>query len=168
MPYSDHFQLADDYFSHLDTVISSIPDPFIRSRYTGFAAISGVTVYELALKEIFFDFARNKHKVLENFTVSYFDRINGKITEKNIKNEYLPKFGEKYLRRYEKLTQKKEKEVLLSDGRSVKSSYGNVIEWRNEFVHEGRIPANPTYDEVLKSYQYGKHILHCLSQAMIR
>jgi hypothetical protein len=80
----------------------------------------------------------------------------------------LPKFGERYLNRYNKLILKKEKEVLVSDGRSIKSSYGNIIGWRNEFVHEGRNPTNPTYEEVLKSYQCGKHILHCLAQSMIR
>ncbi len=168
MLYSDHFQLADDYFSHLDTVISGISDPFIKAKYTGFAAVSGVTVYELALKEIFINFAHRKHKVLENFTLSYFDKINGRITRQNIEEDYLPKFGEKYLKRYKKLTQKKEKEILISERTSIKWCYGNIIAWRNEFVHEGRIPANATYEEVFKSFQCGKHMLHCLSQAMTR
>ena len=58
MTYSDHFQLADDYLAHLDKTMGSISDPFILSRYTGFLAVSAVTVYELGIKTIFIpDFA---------------------------------------------------------------------------------------------------------------
>jgi hypothetical protein len=60
MPYVDQFQLADDYLAHLDAVIVQITDPFIKSRYTGFLAVSAVTVYELAIKSIFIDFAHRK------------------------------------------------------------------------------------------------------------
>ena len=68
MAYTDHFQLADDVISHLNTVIGGISDPFIASRYVGFVAVASVTVYELAIKEIFIDFGERKHKVLGEFT----------------------------------------------------------------------------------------------------
>ncbi len=48
MAYHDHFKLADDMISHLDSVIGGITDSFVTSRYVGFVAVAAVTVYELA------------------------------------------------------------------------------------------------------------------------
>lgn len=160
--------MADDYIAHLDVVLSSISDPFVQSRHTGFLAVSAVTVYELAVKTIFREFAQGKHKVLANFTESYFDRINGRIKLSVLRDDYVKKFGEKYVKRFDKKLEKKEKELLSTIGGSVKSSYGNVITWRNDFAHEGNIPATPTYDEVKRAYNLGKHVLHCLAETMKR
>ena len=72
MGYDSHFIYADDFINHLDIALPATTDPFIKSRYIGFLAITAVTVYELALKEIFIDFANKKHKVLGTLTRSYF------------------------------------------------------------------------------------------------
>lgn len=168
MTYLDHFQLADDYIVHLDTVMDSIADPFIKSRYTGFLAVSAVTVYELAIKTIFVEFAEKKHKVLGNFTNAYFERINGRIRTRDLKNKYIVKFGDKYLKKFNIKLEKKERDVLRREGSSVKASYGNIITWRNKFAHEGKIPSTPTYEEVRKSYMTGKHVIECLAESMNR
>ena len=168
MPYEDHFQLADDYISHLDVVIGPIADPFIKSRYTGFLAVSAVTVYELALKQIFSEFAQGKHKVLASFTNAYFARINGRIKVSAIRTDYIIKYGDKYLKRFDKKLDARERDILQSDSASVRSSYANIITWRNGFAHEGIVPATATYDEVKKAYKYGKHVIHCLAESMRR
>jgi hypothetical protein len=168
MQYPDHFQLADDYISHLDTVISGIADPFIQSQYTGFLAVSAVTVYELALKAIFLEFAQGKHKVLASFTNAYFARINGRIKVSVIREDYVKKFGDKYLKRFDRKLDAREHEVLIREGASVRSSYANIITWRNGFAHEGIIPATATYQEVKKAYTCGKHVIHCLGESMKR
>lgn len=168
MSYITHFQLADDYIRHLDTMMGSISDPFIKSRYTGFLAVSAVTVYELAIKAIFIEFAEKKHKVLKNFTSAYFERINGRIKTSIIKDEYISKYGEKYVKKFDKYIKKKEAEILRIESASILASYGNIITWRNQFAHEGIIPSTATYDEVKKAYQFGKHIIDCLAVAMKR
>jgi hypothetical protein len=168
MGYTDHFKLADDYIAHLDVSIGSVADPFIRSRYVGFVAVSAVTVYELAIKDIFLEFSGKKHKVLGNFAQKYFDRINGQVGRKSIEDKYLPLFGEQYLERFRSRLEKLELATLKADKVSVKASYSNLITWRNTFAHEGVIPANATYDEVKKSYRYGCLLVDCLSQSMIR
>lgn len=168
MTYADHFQLADDYLAHLDTVIVQITDPFIQSRYTGFLTVSAATVYELAIKSIFIDFAHRKHQVLGNFTTAYFDRINGRIRADVIREDYLKKFGEKYVKRFRKKLEHKERTTLISEGMSVTAAYANIITWRNEFAHEGRIQAVATYDEVKRAYGIGKHLIHCLAETMNR
>jgi hypothetical protein len=168
MSYLDHFQLADDYITHLDTVMDSITDPFIKSRYTGFLAVTAVTVYELAIKNIFIDFAEKKHKVLKNFTTTFFHRINGRIKAPIVKDEYVSKYGEKYVKKFSAKLKEKEREILRAEGASVLTSYGNIIKWRNQFAHEGIIPNTPTYEEVKKSYKVGKYVIHCLNEAMKR
>lgn len=168
MSYEAHFQLADDYIRYLDTMMGSITDPFIKSRYTGFLVVTAVTVYELAIKTIFKEFAGKKHKVLENFANEYFYRINGKIKTSVIKEEYVSKFGGKYVNKFDAKLKKKEREILRRDRASVLTSYGNIIEWRNQFAHEGIIPSTATYDEVKKAYQLGKNVIDCLAAAMQR
>jgi len=168
MPYTDHFKLADDYLVHMDAVIATIADPFIKSRYVGFITVSAVTVFELAIKEIFIDFAKKKHVILGNFTLAYFDRINGRIKRDVLQDDYIKKFGEKYVTRFLKKMDQKEKAVLAAEGASVKQSYANIITWRNDFAHEGNLKVMATYEEVKKSYFLGKHVIHCLAETMIR
>lgn len=168
MAYSDHFKLTDDLIMHLDPVLAALSNPFIESRYTGFLAVSSVTVLELALKNIFCDFASVKHPVLGNFCSQYFDRINGKIGLKPIKEDYLAKFGSKYQKRFQDKIEKLERNYLRTAGASIKASYGNLITWRNSFAHEGIVPANASYLEVKRAYVCGKEIMRCLDECMRR
>jgi len=168
MTYSDHFQLADNYLNHIDSVIGAIADPFLQSRYSGFLAVSAVTVYELAIKTIFMNFAVGKHKVLASFASEYFDRINGRIKIDVLKKDYVKKFGEKYVTKFDRKLDAKESELLRAEHTSLKTCYGNIVTWRHSFVHEGIVPVHATYDEVKKSYHYGKNVIHCLAEAMRR
>lgn len=168
MSYSDHFKLADDFIDHLDTSIGGISDPFIRSRYVGFVAVSAATVYELAVKDIFTNFSSKKHKVLGNFVQKYFDGLNGQIGRDRIERKYLPLFGEKYANRFRAKLEKLELSSLMTDKISIKSSYSNLLTWRNTFAHEGDIPTNATYEEVKRSYQHGCKLIHCLAETMNR
>ena len=166
MSYRDHFKLADDVIQHLNTIVPSLNDDFLKSRYAGFVAVAAVTVYELAIKEIFNSFSFKKHKVLGCFVQSYFDRINGRIKTKILKKDYLPRFGEKYVTRFKRNLEKREKDILRTDGISILSAYNNIIQWRHNFAHEGQIPTTATFDEVIKSYHYGKEIIHILNKTM--
>jgi hypothetical protein len=168
MAYTDHFRLADDVITHLDTVIGGITDPFLASQYVGFVAVASVTVYELAIKEIFISFGQKKHKVLGDFTRTYFDRINGRIKTKTITEEYVNCFGNKYVQRFKKKLSETENNGLRNLGISILSSYANVITWRNQYAHEGQIPSTATYSEMKKSYNAGKEVIRCLAETMRR
>ena len=167
MAYSDHFKLADDLISHLDQA-NPTSDPFISSRYVGFVVVAAVTVYELAIKEIFISFAEKKHKVFGNFTSNYFNRINGRIRRNDIEDRYIKRFGEKYLNRFKTKIDAIEEDANKQNKGSVLSSYGNIITWRNQFAHEGNMPSTPTYNEVKKSYILGKELINCLAETMVR
>ena len=168
MAYQVHFKLADDMINHLDSVIGGVTDPFVTSRYVGFVAVAAVTVYELTIKEIFYDFAQKKHKVFGNFVDKYFERINGRINFKSIKENYLPRFGDKYLKRFEKYIRAADKKSIMAKKGSVINDYNNIIGWRNKFAHEGIIPSTPTYAEVTKAYYTGKAVIDCLAETMRR
>jgi hypothetical protein len=87
---------------------------------------------------------------------------------KDIRKDHIPKFGEKYQRRFDSILDRIEKEKLRSGDGSVKSSYGNILTWRHSFVHGGIIPINATYEEAKRSYDLGKEIMHCLNDALRR
>ena len=152
--------------SHVNTVLREITDPFISSRYTGFISVSAVTVYELAIKEIFCGFASQEHEILGNFVLKHFSRINGQIKLDKLKDDYIPRFGQRYVDKFKTKIEESELQILKSSKRSIKSSYNNIIVWRNNFAHEGHIPPTVTYQEVIDSYFAGKEVIHCLSAAM--
>lgn len=168
MAYGDHFKLADDLISHLTPAVAGVRDPFLASRYTGFVAVTAVTVYELAVKEILCTFGDSKHSVLGNFTRVYFDRLNGRIRYKDLHEEYVLSFGDKYVRRFRSKVEKREKELLISEKRSMLTSYNNIITWRHEFAHQGQVPTHATYSEAVDAYQIGKNLIECLASSLRR
>ncbi len=168
MSYVDHFQHADDVITHLDTVMPSITDSLLQAKYVGFVSVAAVTVYEQAVKEIFINFSQRKHKVLGNFTEAYFHRINGKIKINVIRDEYISKFGDKYQKRFKRKLGKASKSYLVTNKRDLANSYANLITWRNDFAHEGKINSITTYREVVQAYEDGKEVIHCLAETMTR
>lgn len=168
MNYEQHFKLVDDYLAHLDQVLQGTTDSFVRSRYTGMLAVGATTVYELAIKTILIEFARKKHVVFGSFVERHFARLNGRIMLKDLNEEHLKRFGGQYGDRFKKKLEKVEGTRLRAGDGSVKSSYGNIITWRNEFAHEGRVTSNATYEEAKRAYELGKEVVRCLADAMKR
>jgi hypothetical protein len=168
MTYVDHFQHADDIVAHLNTIMPTVTNPLLSAKYVGFVAVASVTVYEVAIKDIFITFAKDKHKVLGAFTESFFNRINGKISIDVIKNDYIKRFGKKYLDKFEKKLSAETITYLRANGRDIKSSYSNLITWRNDFAHAGKMNTTSTYAEVVQAYEDGKEVIRCLAETMVR
>lgn len=167
MAYHRFFNPTDSTINHLSAIITQCP-PLIAMQYTGFAAVSAVTVYELAIKEVCTEFGRKKHKGFGHFVESHFRRLNGRISLNDIRTETLPRFGEKYLKRFNSLLEAEERSYLVANHASIKSSYGNLVTWRNNFAHQGTIPNNATFHEVQRSYESGKKVIDCLALALTR
>src|SRR5438128_10901711 len=102
MSYTTHFAHADAIVAHLNGVVPTLGNPLLEAKYVGFITVAAVTVYELAIKEIFIEFAKKKHKVLGNFTEKFFERLNGRIKTREIQERYLPSFGDKYVAQFKK------------------------------------------------------------------
>lgn len=165
MPYTDKFIPTDNLVAHLTPLVPTIVDPAITSAYTGFLAVSAVTVYELAIKDIFNDFSKKKHKVFGEFTEKYFLKINGRIKLDSLR-DHIKLFGSKYLTKFDNLLNTKQAATLAASHVSIRDNYNNLITCRHEFVHAG----NPTLTivEVIDCYTTGKEVLHILNNAMRR
>lgn len=168
MPIQSHFTFADDYIAHTNSIVTSISDPFIKQRYIGFVTISAVTAYELAIKDIFINFARQKNKTFGTVVEKIYEKINGRISIRDLKEEHIKRFGDKYLNKFNKNLETRERSILRSSSRSIKSSYGNIVTWRHVFVHQGQIASNASYTEAVNSYEAGKEIIFVLYKSMRR
>ncbi|RYC23673.1 HEPN domain-containing protein [Ciceribacter ferrooxidans] len=166
--YLDVLQTADQYMQLIAESATAKPDQEERNKYVGFVAVTAVTFFEEAVKEIIKEFANKKHPILGNYVAVQYHKLNGRITIKDIKTEHIPKFGDKYKKRFESILSKVEEAKLRAGLGSVMSSYGNIVTWRHSFVHGGSVPSNATYEESVKCYQLGKDVLHCLNDSLRR
>ncbi len=168
MSLDEKFQTSDTYLEHIDSLLQGIDDPLLRVRYAGFLSVTAVTVFELAFKDIVCKFADRKHPVFGNHIRASYDRLNGKISLDDITKSHMRKFGERYLKRFKTKLENAERNSLSTGGGSIRSSYGNIITWRNKFVHEGHMPPTATYEEAKRSYLLSKKVLVCLDESLRR
>lgn len=168
MTYAQRFQHADDVVGHLNTVVPNLADPLLTAKYTGFVTIAAVTVYEMAIKDIFIEFAAKKHTVFGRYVESKFKRINGKIGLDIIRDDYVKGFGPTYVNRFKVALNRESDAYLRLNRRDIRSSYSNLIVWRNDFAHEGSVKAQTTYLEVVQAYEDGKQVIHTLAASMVR
>jgi len=166
MSYQDRFIATDGLIAHLKPFVNTITDTAIIANYAGFLSVSAVTVYELAIKDIFIEFAAKKNKVFGDFVDIHFSRINGQIKLQDLKNVHVKHFGEKYFTKFEANLKKRETIVLSTTRKDMRSSYSNLILCRHAYVHKG-FPTL-TFKEVLDNYAIGKDVIHSLSDAMKR
>ena len=106
MDYKQNFAESDRLIAHLIAAAGIAANDIIRLTYPGLIAVAAVTAYELAIKSIFIEFARKKHKVLHEVTQNEFARINGRVKYKNIKDDYTKYFGNKYRMKFEKFIER--------------------------------------------------------------
>lgn len=166
MPYQNRFTATDNLIAHLNPIINSISDSAIKANYAGFVSVSAVTVYELAIKDIFIEFAKKKNIVFGNFIEEHFRNINGRIKIDHLKGQHIKAFGSKYLSKFETKLKTKEQIVLNSTRKSMIADYNNLIICRHKYVHGGS--PTLTISEVFNNYQNGKNVIHALYEAMQR
>lgn len=166
MTYQNRFVSTDNLITHLNPFVNAITDAEIKANYAGFLSVSAVTVYELALKDIFIDFAQKKNMVFGSFVEKYFSSINGRIKIADLKGQHIQQFGEKYLIKFEKKLQIREKIVFNTLRKNVRSDYSNLVICRHKYVHGGY--PTLTFQEVLDSYNVGKEVIHSLYETMQR
>jgi hypothetical protein len=167
MAYQSNFTHADAIVAHLKALLPTLGDPLLEAKYVGFITVAAVTVYELAIKEIFIEFAKKKHKAFGNFTEKSFERLNGRIRTKDLRDN-IKSFGEQYVLRFDKQLENEAKAYLKLHKRDIGSSYSNIITWRHDFAHAGKINANATYSDAISAYEEGKVVIDCLARVMIR
>lgn len=166
MIYHNRFVSTDNLITHLNPYVNTITDAAIKANYAGFLSVNAVTVYELAIKDIFIEFAQKKNIVFGSFIEKYFSSINGRIKISDLKGQHIQQFGEKYLIKFEKKLLARERIVFNASRKNVRSDYSNLIICRHKYVHGG-FPTL-TFQEVLDSYNIGKEVIHSLYETMRR
>ncbi len=166
MAYADRFIPTDNLVAHLTPYLLTVHDAAILSSYAGFLSVSAITVYELAIKDIFNDFATKKHSVFGHFIEKHLSQINGRIKISDLRGNQVKSFGDKYLRKFDTSLDAKEADALRRLRASIKTSYDNLLVCRHRFVHGGN--ATMTHTEVIDSYNLGKEVIHSLHDSMRR
>ena len=166
--YEPRFGFVDGYLGHLDRIIAEIQDPFLQGQYLGFITTTAVTCYELAIKDVFYCFSDKKHAVLGAFTRSHFERLNGRIKVRDLKEQHVAAYGQKYKVRFTRNLAIIEKSYLKDFHLSPATCFDNIITWRHQFVHGGNQPTTTNYAELKRHYEAGKQIIKCLAQTMTR
>jgi len=166
MAYQNRFISTDNLIAHLNPLVNTLSDAAIKANYAGFLSVSAVTVFELAIKDIFIEFAQKKNIVFGSFIEKHFSNINGRIKITDLKGQHIPPFGAKYLNQFEKKLQKRERIIFSNLRRDLRTEYTNLIICRHKFVHGGS--PTLTFQEVLDSYENGKDVIHALYEAMKR
>ena len=166
MSYQNRFVSTDNLIAHLNPFVNTITDAAIKANYAGFLSVSAVTVYELAIKDIFIEFAQKKNNVFGNFIEKHFSSINGRIKIDDLKGQHIKPFGTKYLDKFEVKLKSREKIIFTTTRKNVRADYSNLIICRHKYVHGGS--PTLTFQEVLDSYQIGKDVIHSLYETMQR
>ena len=166
MAYTSRFASVDLLISQLQPLVQPGTEPLVLSSWAGLVAVKAVTAYELAIKDIFEEFARGKHKVFGTFVKSTYSRLNGRIVYKDVKDGLLKPYGDKYSQKLVKKKDAKTAEVLASEGVDLVTTYNNLIECRHQLVHAGTF--NMAFDEAVRSYQIGKKLIEVFDETMKR
>ena len=157
------FSDSDLFIKYIKDTANSTDDDFITSRYVGFIAVSAVTIYEINVKQLLKEFANKTHPMLGNFASIAFDKLNARNCRDDIE-KYLKHFGEEYSNRFKIMIDDKEDELVKVG--SVKGSYASLLTWRHQFVHDGTLPNQATFNESLKAYELGKEVIVVLQQTL--
>lgn len=165
MPYTVHFRLVDDVSLHFDQAVANV-DPFLRSRYVGFYAVASAAVVELAVKDIFVEFAASHGTLFGNYCRTKYERINGKVGFDDLCKEHLKPFGMTYVKRFKRIVRAVDYRYMTKRNFSVKKSYETLFTCRHSFAHEGLVPEQISFDDVKQGYACGKVILACLERAL--
>lgn len=166
MPFRKSFLLADELVKHLTTLAATEKDLQVLAVYSGFVSVSAVTVFELALRGVFIRFATQRDPAFGAFMEASLARVNGRIRLADIQDQYLKRLGGRSSARFARLIDRAELLSLRKSGRSVKSSYSNLLTWRHEFAHQGRPPSTTTFSEACDSYELGKVVIDCLHRSL--
>lgn len=166
MAYTSRFGSVDLLINQLQLLVQPDTDPLVLSSWAGLVAVKAVTAYELAIKDIFEDFARGKHKVFGTFVKSTYSRLNGRILYKDVKDGLVQPYGDKYSKKLVQKKDSKTSEVLASDGVDLVNTYNNLIQCRHQLVHSGTF--NLAFHEAVRSYRIGKKLIEVFDETMKR
>lgn len=146
-----------------ELMAGSSVDPFLESHFAALVTVVSVAAFERRIKDIFCDFGASQNSTFGLYVKNDLGRINGRISIKSLKEQYLNKFGKKYIEGF-----KSELDILKNDALSngqpnPAEFYDSLISARHNFVHELNVKL-PKYKEVKEFYLAGVTIISALER----
>ncbi len=158
----DFFRETDSFLKHLEETVTLINDDYLKSQYVGIVAVKAVSAYEVAVKTLLIDYARNIHPIVLKFAEDQYQKLSARISRDEIK-KYLELYGKNILNQFKFIEDTK-------DARGgVKSSFTSLQTWRHYFVHQNELHPNQqqsTFEESIKAYELGKGVIYALAEAL--
>ncbi|WP_426163803.1 HEPN domain-containing protein [Sandarakinorhabdus sp. DWP1-3-1] len=107
-----------------------------RADLAGMLVVSIAAAYESCVKDTMITHAARFNVEFENFTAKNYEKLNSRISVKDLKNYtkmFDPTIHEKF-----RLTLVRRKALMLRiTGKSIESEFENILSWRHAFAHAG-------------------------------
>lgn len=121
-------------------------DPFMSTKLAGFLVITVVSAVEVKVREICENSASKHNIYFGNYVASVMEKTNAKVRWDDL-IEYAARFQSSYKLDLKNRAKVAERRSLKQTQISLKTSYENLLTWRNQFAHQGH--ASCTFDEAL-------------------
>jgi hypothetical protein len=160
------FTSSDAIARHLLAIEPSLGDQVLANKYVGFGSVSAAAIFEMNIKDAIFEFCGRISPVFENFGRSRFERMNGRISIKLLKEDCLLPFGEAYKDGFVSRLDSADQLALATSRTSVIQCYQNLLTWRHSFAHTGSAPATATLSEFGVAYEESKKVIQCFFEVL--
>tara|TARA_R110000823_G_scaffold103842_1_gene221475 strand:- start:1194 stop:1691 length:498 start_codon:yes stop_codon:yes gene_type:complete len=144
---------------------ANLSNPIQKQVLAGFLCVAATTTIEDFVRNLYTEFASRNSPPFEAFVVAQFDKFNARLRLAQIKEDFTGKIGGNYYSKFNRLRSRATTSGLLLYGRDPFSAYSDLIQWRNDFVHERRLPP-ATLEDVLKSILLSEIVLDCLRRSL--
>ena len=163
------YQHAETVLGGLKVAYPYISRPDQQIAFTGMVVVAAVTSYEIEIRHALFEFVDSREdEIFSVFAHEHWKRTNGRISYAELSSKYLKCFGEQYEQKFKTISQQKNDILVRQHKINAINSYGQILSNRNSFVHNGMSNSiNLTFDEALKDYEEGKHVIEWFSSAIL-
>lgn len=167
MPRADldvHFNRIEELVTEMQRFVPSgaVGVAQFRADLAGLLVVSVAASYESCVKETLLTFASGHHAAFGNFTFNNYKRLNSRIRVNDLRR-YARTFDDGVRSRFEILLDQRKQKIDARIGKDIKSSYEQILNWRNAFAHAGI--RNTTIEEAISTHRLAKRVLYAFDEA---
>jgi len=162
-----NFSRIDDLIAEINGLVpsSSYRAVQFRADLAGLLVVAMAATYETCVKEILFEYANRKHIDFGGFALRNYEKLNSKISIKDLRR-YCELFDPTICKRFKERVTDKKKRILGRVGKNIELSYEQILAWRHEFAHAGI--RQTTIEEAAATHRIAKRILYLFDDAFNR
>lgn len=172
--------VVDENFRHIRELARSLDalagratasERHARSELAGMFSVTIVATYEGIVRETLIDYSSRFHPKFQKYVASDLGRMNARISWDDLR-KHARKFdlaerrepgAGKPLNTYERALKARSQVVERRFRRELKTSYGSLFTWRNEYAHERRTSA--TFKDVYDAHRVSQYVIRTFVKA---